>query len=222
VPPPPADLIRVLLADDHPLLHDALGHLLGPRFAILEAVATLPELDRVLLGSDQPVDLLLLDLVFRRESALPRLPRYLRRRPDLRVVVVSAYFGRATGEAIFGAGAHGGFSKYDHPRELVSIIETVLAGGRAASVSFLPTVSTPDGAGQDLGEQTLRVIELLASGLPYKQVASLLSVSEKTVEYHAAQARRRFKGGETPTSWQSLLLRIGGRTRGSPEGLGSD
>jgi two-component system invasion response regulator UvrY len=179
--------------------------LLGVEYQVLDPVSTLLALDEVLLHSDESIDLLLLDLVFRDESVLPRLPRYLRRRPELKVVVVSAYFGRGTGDAIFGAGAHGAFSKLDDPSELPHIIRTVIEGGNAASSSFLRPTTEGKAGDHPLGEQALRVVELLASGLPYKQVADLLCVTEKTVEYHVAQVRRRL--GLTDThhqDWQDV------------------
>jgi two-component system invasion response regulator UvrY len=204
-------LTRVLLADDHPLLHHALGDLLGEEYEVLPPISTLAALDSMLLESDERVDLLLLDLIFRDESSLPRVPRYLRRRPELKVVVVSGYFGMATGEALFPAGAHGGFSKLDDPQELLQVMRTVMGGMQGASSAFLRRARVGHGHTRQLGEQTLRVIELLASGLSYKQVAELMCVGEKTIEYHACRARQLLGiVGSRHRDWQAVWIGLCG------------
>jgi len=181
-------MIRVLIIDDHPIVRDGLLAVLGdqPDLEIVGAVGSAEEA----LGLDARPDIVLLDLELPGLDGVAALPRLAETMPLARVLVLTAY---ATDERVFGAlkaGAAGYLLKGTPAAEIVRAIRDVHAGGSALEPTIaarvVAAVGAPRRSSTRLSPREREVLGLLAQGLPTKQIARSLGISERTVKFHVA------------------------------------
>lgn len=186
-------LVRLLVADDHPIVAEGLRRYLTPEEG-LEVVATLGTVDALLasLASAPPVDVVVLDVqipgmeagdtVRAVRAAGPAVVLFTHQRPD-------DYVAR-----MVAAGAAGFVSKSDPVTDLVRAIDAVHQGGtflpselraRAAQV----TDSAPPHAA--LTERERTVFVLLAAGHTPKEIGFELQLSGSTVYSHVEKIRQK-------------------------------
>jgi DNA-binding NarL/FixJ family response regulator len=123
--------LRILVVDDHPLLHETLGAVarsVVPE-AVIHAETTLAEaLERAReLRAD--LELVLLDLGLPGCTGIEALTRFRAAAPTVRIVVISAIEDPATVEAAIQAGAAGYIPKTTVPPQMVEALRLVLSGG---------------------------------------------------------------------------------------------
>jgi DNA-binding NarL/FixJ family response regulator len=182
--------MRILIADDHPLVRDAMARLVRqvePQSIVDEAgdfAGLMAAVERT------PPDLLLLDLNMPGMDALSGLRRLRQRFPELTTVVASGQDDPATIRAVLATGARGFVSKSDPPQTLVSAVRLVAGGGVYVSTRLLAEFRNgmPAG-GADASGLTPRqrdVLDLLLLGQPNKLIARGLGLAEGTVKIHIA------------------------------------
>jgi DNA-binding NarL/FixJ family response regulator len=181
-------MIRVLVVDDHPVVRQGLVSVLEDEddLEVVGAAESAVEALRVVQRL-QP-DVILLDLEMPELDGVEAIPRLLAARPGLGVLVFTAY---DTDERVLGAvraGARGYLLKGASADEIAHGIRTVHAGGsylepRVAS-KLMAEVMSPRRSATGLSERELEVLRLVAEGLPTKQIARNLSISERTVKFH--------------------------------------
>jgi DNA-binding NarL/FixJ family response regulator len=192
-------MVRLLLADDHTLVRQALarmlqaaGHAIAGEVADGRSVVDAVERARP--------DVLLLDLTMPGLHGLDVIPQVMRRHPSTRIIVLT---GDAREESVLGAlrhGAHGYILKGADSVELLSAIAHVSTGGRYVT----PTLSdylvraflaSADGPSADpyetLSPREREVFHLMAEGLQNAELASRLCISQRTVESHRANILRK-------------------------------
>jgi len=186
---------RVLLADDHAVVRHGLR-------MVLEAQ---PDLDVVAEAGDgieavdaalaQELDLAVIDIAMPRMTGLHAARELHRRRPELRILMLSMHENERYLYEALKAGAAGYVVKSAADRDLVEACRATLRGER-----FLyPGAMTPliedflNRARQNLPlrEDPLtpreqEVVKLVAEGYSSKEIADALVISEKTVERHRA------------------------------------
>ena len=179
--PSPVQRIRILVADDHPLLREGVAAVIArqPDLELVgeagngeEAIARFREL--------QP-DVTLMDLQMQGMGGLEAIARIRAGWPAARIVVLTTYGGDVRAMQALKAGADGYLLKSALRLELVDTIRTVHAGRR----SVAPAVAEGLLAALIVGELTQREIDVLqrvALGSSNKQVADALSISEEAVK----------------------------------------
>ena len=195
-------MIRVLIADDQPVVREGLAMLLG-LLDDVEVVATAADgIEAVERARSERPDLVLMDLRMPRLDGIGATSQILASLPDTRVLVLTTY---ADDEFLFPAlqaGAHGYLTKDATAEEIEQAIRAVAAGQThldAAVQQRLVTAirdQTPTGpvgqaqpvSGADLpAELTPReidVLKLIAAGLSNSEIADKLVVSNATVKTH--------------------------------------
>ena len=191
----------VVIADDHPLVRDALARVvrqIEPQARVEEAgdfAALCALIDR------EPPELLLLDLNMPGMDGLAGLRRLRQRYPSLSTVVASGQDDPVTIRSVLATGASGFISKADPPQTLVNALRLVATGGVYVSARLLDgglggAASHPADA-SGLTPRQRDVLDLLLLGHPNKQIARSLGLTEGTVKIHIAailralQARNR-------------------------------
>jgi DNA-binding NarL/FixJ family response regulator len=194
-------LTSVVIADDHPMVRDALARVVGQLYAdarVLEA----GDFAAVLgcLGSATP-DLVLIDLNMPGMDGLDGLRRLREAFPALVIVVASGQDDPATIRAALANGANGFIPKIDPPDLLLQALRVVRAGGIYIPARSLgdarASVVGPGPNASGLTARQLDVLRLLMKGEPNKVIGRQLGLTEGTVKIHIAailralQARNR-------------------------------
>lgn len=180
---------RVLLADDHQMLLDALKVILEPRY---EVVGTAKD-GRVLLeaAANLQPEVIVLDIAMPQLNGLDAARRLKQTLPKAKLIFMTMNEDPdLVGEA-FRAGASGFLLKQAAAFELTEAIDKALKGGSYVTPSAAEgqaNISLRDPKARDhASEPTPRqreVIQLLAEGRSMKEVASILHITKRTVAAH--------------------------------------
>jgi DNA-binding NarL/FixJ family response regulator len=180
---------RVLLADDHQMLLDALKELLEPTYEVVGLVID----GRALLKAADKLrpDIIVLDIAMPKLNGLDAGRQIKQSMPAVKLIYMTMNEDPyLVGEA-FRAGASGYLLKQAAGLELNRAIEAVLKGGSFVTPSVakgLGDISMRDPKNREIApEPTARqreVIQLLAEGRTMKEVAKLLYITPRTVAAH--------------------------------------
>jgi DNA-binding NarL/FixJ family response regulator len=185
-------MIRVLLADDHPLFLDGLDQLLklAGDFEVvgrcsngLEAIGAVETLHP---------DLLVLDLRMPDMDGLAVVRELRRRKLEVRIVILTAILAEHDLLEAVRLGVSGAVLKEMAPRLLLQCLRKVHAGGhwvenRAVHAALEGALRREAGAREAATQLTAREIDLVrmvANGLRNKEIASRLFITEGTVKTH--------------------------------------
>ncbi|MDO9017159.1 MAG: response regulator transcription factor [Deltaproteobacteria bacterium] len=187
-------MIQLALVDDDPNIGAALRELLAGtlsnRYALCGAAATLAEGRAMLI--DTPATLLLLDLGLPDGSGLDLLRELSATRPTLPVLVLTIFDDDAHLFEALRAGAVGYLLKDELVDRLPAALDELRAGGAPMSLSiarrvlrsFSEPAAAPEPLERMLSERERAVVELLAVGATYNEIARGLSISTNTVRSH--------------------------------------
>ncbi|MFF9012450.1 response regulator [Streptomyces sp. NPDC014870] len=182
--------IRLLLADDHPVVRAGLRAVLDtePDFAVVGEAATAEravELAVELSGAGG-VDVVLMDLQFGPGMHGSEATAAITARPGgPRVLVLTTYDTDADILAAVEAGASGYLLKDAPPEELAAAVRTAAAGQSALAPAvahrLMDRMRTPAEA---LTKRELEVLQLVGEGLSNQQISKALFLSQATVKSH--------------------------------------
>ena len=183
-------MIRLLLADDHAVVRDALRQLLD-QVEDLDVVAAAGDGDEAAeLAARHAPDVVLMDLEMPRLTGAEATRRIVAERPETRVVILTSFSDRERILDALDAGAVGYLLKDAEPDELVRGIRAAARGEsplapRAATAVLQARAARPPAP--ELTQREAEVLELLGDGLPNKLIARRLGISEKTVKAHVTR-----------------------------------
>ena len=189
----------VLSVDDHALLHEGIRLMLdsSPDFEFVGAVTD----GRQALEAAERLkpDIVLMDISMPVLNGIDAARELCRLQPALKIVMVTMHCEVEYVSASFRAGASGYILKTATASELLDAMRAVMNGRRYVSAHITPqvlelVVRTTRAPGQaadfSLTPRRRQVLQLVAEGRSRKQIASLLNVSVKTVEFHKAGISR--------------------------------
>lgn len=192
--------IRILIADDHPVVRDGLVAILSTQddFEIVGEAGD--GRTTVALAAERKPDVLLLDLEMPEMDGVETLHQLRQATPDVRVIVFTAF---DTDERILTAvqaGAQGYLLKGAPRQELFNAIRVVHSGGSllqpiVASKLLRRVSQEPEPPVESLTPRELEVLEWLAQGLQNKEIASELVISERTVKFHVSAILSKLDAG---------------------------
>jgi DNA-binding NarL/FixJ family response regulator len=187
--------VRVLLADDQPMLRSGLRSVLGAHSDLHVIGEAADGVEAVELARRLLPDVLVIDSLLPRRDGVAVTHAITRARLPVRVLVLSAYPLNGHLIEALKAGASGLLAKDAPAEELVSAIRLVAAGQAAVSppllrqlldvVAAMPAaqeIAVPDLS--TLTEREREVLAQLARGLSNAEIAQVLTVSETTVKTH--------------------------------------
>lgn len=183
----------VLVADDHPLVRDALCRAVQALDAVVRVVEA-ADFDGA-LGQlqGQRLDLALIDLQMPGMDGVQGVKRLRAAAPDLPLVVASGQDDAATIRAVLACGVAGFIPKTSSAELLLQAVRVVLAGGVFVPQRVLDQPPVQADGGADLAGLTPRQLEVLRAlcrGQPNKLIARELGLTEGTVKIHIAAILR--------------------------------
>ncbi|HVK31539.1 MAG TPA: response regulator transcription factor [Burkholderiaceae bacterium] len=185
--------MNVLIADDHPLVRDALARTVQQLSADVQ-VRQAGDLDGLLrLAAQGDADLALVDLNMPGMDGIVGLRRLRDAAPTLPIVVASGQEDPMTIRAVLAAGAVGFIPKSERSEVLLGALRLVQAGGTYVPSRLLDSTARPpptDLHSAELTPRQLDVLRCLLRGEPNKLIARELGLTEGTVKIHIAAILR--------------------------------
>lgn len=192
-------MIKVLLADDHPMVRAGLKQLFGMTLDMHAAAEACNGKEVLLALQTQSFDLLLLDLNLPGFCGADLIARVQARHPDLPVLMFSMHNEPQIARRILQAGASGYLTKDSEPDLILSAIRRVASGGRyiapalAEQIALEATSSQPTLPHTQLSNREADIFLRLIQGIGIKDIAADLHISHKTVSTHKARLLVKLK-----------------------------
>lgn len=182
--------IRIAIADDHRMFRQGIIALLSlnERIKVVGEVSDGSEL--LLLLNSLYADIVLLDIQMPIMNGIQALEILKQRFPDLGVIIVSMEFNPNMAEEYFERGAHGFIPKGCDVEVLVNAIYQVKEKGNCYELSFELASSLNKNSIKSfknsyvLSLREIEVLRLTCKGNSNKEIAQVLRIAERTVEFH--------------------------------------
>ena len=190
--------VRILIADDHTLLLDGFRLILEPEFEVIGSV----EDGQALIRAAQALkpDIILLDISMPILNGIDAAAQISVLAPEAKMIFVTMHTGAEYVSEAFRAGAAGYLLKRAAASELLTAIREVSKGRYYVSplvtretIGFLLASSKSDSVSDGLTTRQREILQLVAEGKSRKEIASILDISVKTVEFHKASLARQLK-----------------------------
>lgn len=186
-------MIRVLLADDHPMVRRGVAQLLGESgdVRVVGEAEDYPTTMRALRASE--ADVLVLDVDLPGKSGLEILKLARKEFPKLAVVLYSMHPEGDYGVRAIRAGASGYVSKAAPPGKLLEAIRTAADGRKYVTPelaqALAETVADPEDRPlhETLSDREFQTLRLIASGHRLADIAGVMALSPKTVSVYRAR-----------------------------------
>jgi len=177
------ETIRILSADDHPLLREGVGALIasqGDMRLVAEASNGREAVEQ--FRSHRP-DVTLMDLQMPDMSGIDAIIAIRSEFPDARIIVLTTYAGDALCKRAMKAGAQAYILKGNVRKDLLDTIRAIQAGKKFIHGEVAAELAS-HAADDSLSEREIEVLSLIAAGNSNKLVADELAISEDTVKGH--------------------------------------
>jgi DNA-binding NarL/FixJ family response regulator len=186
---------RILLADDHTIVRQGLRFILDtePDLEVVAEVSNGNEAVSRALQDD--IDLAILDIAMPTMTGLQAARELSRRRPDLKMLILSMHDDEGYLFEALKAGTAGYVLKSVADRDLVEACRAAMRGEpflyAGAERALVRDYVQRARAGEDVVEEPLtpreqQIVKLIAESNTNRQIAEVLTISEKTVETHRA------------------------------------
>lgn len=179
--------MRILIADDHPVVRQGLKQILAVDPALHVVGEAKNGNEALMLSRKLAWDVAVLDFSMPGKSGLELLREIKREFPGRPVLVLSMYPEEVHATRVLKAGGDGYLGKDSASEELMTAIRKVTSGGKYISPSLAEKIAlefTPNARKplhETLSDREYRVMWLLASGKQIKQVAREMFLSASTI-----------------------------------------
>src|SRR3954454_20510662 len=183
--------IRVVIADDHQLMLDALRR-------ALDEAEDFEVVDQTDSGAHVPPlverhspDLVLLDIHMPRMDGLSALDVIRARHPDVKLVLISASTDQEQIQAALREGANGYILKSINPSDIPGALRQAYDGTAFFALGAGETTEEHVSRRTGLTDREVTILKAVARGLSNKQISQELFVTEQTVKFHLSNIYRK-------------------------------
>ncbi len=175
--------IRVILADDHPVVRDGLATIVNQQTDMAVVAEAADGEEAVRLYAEHRPDVMVLDLRMPRQDGAAVVEQVLERDPKARLLIMTTYDGD---EDIFRSLSRGakGYLLKDAPRQEILLAIRAVSEGRPYTSSAVAAKALRRLSKPTLTPRELDVLQQLAEGRSNKDIARRLSISEGTAKAH--------------------------------------
>jgi DNA-binding NarL/FixJ family response regulator len=192
-------LIKILIADDHPIVRKGLRQIIQDE-KDMKVVSEAANSGEVLANlKEQDIDVLLLDIAMPGKSGLELLIDLKIQYPNLPILVLSALPEEAYARRVIKMGAMGYIHKESAPDLLVPAIRKAISGQTYIS-SKLANILVSDLSGKNKGsiherlsEREFEVLRLIGSGKSVGEIAEVLNLAVTTISTYRARILEKLK-----------------------------
>jgi DNA-binding NarL/FixJ family response regulator len=176
------NVIRIVLADDHPVVREGLASILKAKDIKVIGQASDGE-EACRLYDQLSPDILVLDLRMPKKDGLQAVNELMSRIPKPRIIVMTTYEGEEDVRRALSAGAKGYVLKGTKREEILETVRKVYKGQPAISPDVAAKLATSL-TRPELSERELQVLQQMAAGKSNKEIGQVIYVSENTVKAH--------------------------------------
>jgi DNA-binding NarL/FixJ family response regulator len=178
-----SDPIRILIADDHPLLREGIESLVGKQSDMTVVAEASTGREAIELFRIHRPDVTLMDMRMPDLGGVDAMTEILRDSREAKFIVLSTYSGDVQILRALKAGARAYLLKGFLRKELLFTIRSVYAGRKRIPPEIAAQIAEHAGE-SNLTEREMDVLQLIAAGNPNKLVADKLTITEDTVKAH--------------------------------------
>ncbi len=178
----PVNKPRVLLADDHRIVIEGLQSILESDFELVGAVGD----GRALLAAAAKLlpDVIVVDVSMPLLNGIEAARQIHKTHPSAKIIFLTMHADATYATRALEAGASGYVLKHSAPAELVTAIREALAGRVYVTPSLAGKRPPRHKIDLPLTVRQVEVLQLVAEGHSAKQIAAVLHISARTVEFH--------------------------------------
>jgi len=186
-------MIRILIADDHPMFREGLKHILAgcPAFTVADEASNGQEVFEKVWNNEY--DMVLLDIAMPGTPGLEVLKRLKSEKPKLPVLVLSMYPEEQYAVRVIKAGASGYLTKESASEELITAIRRISGGRKYITSSIAERLADDIESAAEkplhdtLSDREIEVYRMIAAGKTTTQMAEELFLSVKTISTYRSR-----------------------------------
>ena len=206
------DPIRVLIADDHPMVRSGLATFMEAFDDLELAGEAANGAQAVRLATQLQPDVVLMDMIMPGMDGAEATRLIRRQLPQIQVIALTSFGDEALVQQAVQAGAIGYLLKNVSHLELAEAIRAAQRGqptlAPEATKALVQAAYRPPAAGSDLTPREREVLALMIEGLNNPQIADRLIVGESTIKSHVSSVLAKL-GAATRTEAVALAIRNG-------------
>jgi DNA-binding NarL/FixJ family response regulator len=192
-------MLRILIADDHPIVRQGLGQLIAKTADMVVADEASNGSEALEKARASHYDVVLLDISMPGLHGLDIIRQLKKESPKLPILILSMHSEEQYAVRAFRAGASGYLTKQSAPDELLAAIRKVSMGGKYVSSALAERLATDleIGTGKllhdTLSNREYQVMIMIAAGKTVAQIAEELSLSVQTISTYRSRILQKMQ-----------------------------